>query len=67
MSVGDKLQAMEQLWADLSQNPEHVASPAWHGEVRRSRRKQVLQGLCGTGLRGVSHGMENLTASLRSL
>jgi len=25
MSLGDKLQAMEQLWADLSQNPEHVA------------------------------------------
>jgi len=44
MSVEDKLQAMEQLWADLSRHPEHVASPAWHGEVLRSRREQVLQG-----------------------
>lgn len=44
MSVDDKLQAMEQLWADLSQNPEQLASPAWHGEVLRRRREQVLQG-----------------------
>ena len=50
MSLDDKLQAMELLdakqqpWADLSQNPEQVASPAWHGEVLRSRREQVQQG-----------------------
>ena len=44
MSVDDKLEAMELLWADLSRNPEQVASPAWHGEVLRSRREQVLQG-----------------------
>ncbi|MFM9102645.1 MAG: addiction module protein, partial [Cyanobium sp.] len=43
MRVHDKLQAMEQLWADLSQKPEQLASPAWHGEVLRSRRDQVLQ------------------------
>ena len=44
MSVDDKLQAMELLWADLSRNPKQLASPAWHGEVLRSRREQVLQG-----------------------
>jgi hypothetical protein len=44
MSLDDKLQAMELLWADLSQNPAQVASPAWHGEVLRSRREQVQQG-----------------------
>ena len=44
MSLDDKLQAMELLWADLSRNPEQLASPAWHGEVLRSRREQVLQG-----------------------
>lgn len=43
MSVDDKLQTMELPWADLSQHPEQVASPAWHGEVLRSRRAQVLQ------------------------
>ena len=44
MSVDDKLQAMELLWADLSRNPKQLASPAWYGEVLRSRREQVLQG-----------------------
>ncbi len=50
MSVDDKLQAMELLdaeqqpWANLSQNPEQVISPAWHGEVLRSRREQAQQG-----------------------
>jgi hypothetical protein len=28
MSLDDKLQAMELLWADLSQNPAQVGSPA---------------------------------------
>jgi len=44
MSVDDELQAMELLWADLSQNPDQLAAPAWQGAVLRSRREQVLQG-----------------------
>jgi len=44
MSVDDKLQAMELLWADLSENPKQLASPAWHSEVLCNRREQVLQG-----------------------
>lgn len=44
MSVDDKLQTMELLWADLSEKPEQLASPAWHSEVLRNRREQVLQG-----------------------
>lgn len=44
MSVDDKLQAMELLWADLSKDPAQVASPAWHGDVLRNRREQVQQG-----------------------
>ena len=43
MSLGDKLQAMELLWADLSKDPSQVMSPAWHGDVLRSRRVQVQQ------------------------
>jgi hypothetical protein len=35
---------MKLLWANFSWNPEQLASPAWHGEVLRSRREQVLQG-----------------------
>jgi hypothetical protein len=44
MSVADKLQAMELLWADLSKDPAQMVSPPWHGDVLRSRRDQVLEG-----------------------
>jgi hypothetical protein len=50
MSLDDKLQAMElrdakqQPWSDLSKDPSQVVSPAWHGDVLRSRREQVQQG-----------------------
>ena len=44
MSVADKLQAMELLWTDLSKDPAQLVSPAWHGDLLRSRREQVLQG-----------------------
>lgn len=63
MSVDDKLQAMEQLWADLSQNPEQVTSPAWHGEVLCSRREQVQQGKAR--FQGWDSGIGELRAELR--
>ena len=36
MTIAEKLQAMEALWADLSRN-EQMDSPAWHEEVLRQR------------------------------
>lgn len=54
MSVDDKLQAMKLPWADLSRKPEQLVSPAWHGEVLRSRREVgTPPSACGggTGLR----------------
>jgi Putative addiction module component len=39
MTVAEKLQAMEELWADLSRN-EDFESPAWHGEVLQERAGQ---------------------------
>lgn len=63
MSVDDKLLAMELLWADLSQNPEQVTSPAWHGEVLRSRREQVQQGKAS--FQSWDTGIEELRAELR--
>ena len=44
MTLDDKPQAMELLWAELSKAPEQLASPAWHRDVLRSRRGQVQQG-----------------------
>jgi hypothetical protein len=39
MTVAEKLQAMEELWADLSRD-EHFASPAWHEDVLQERAGQ---------------------------
>lgn len=36
MTVAEKLQAMEALWADLSRNGA-LESPAWHEDVLRAR------------------------------
>ena len=36
MTVAEKLQAMEELWADLSRD-ENLESPAWHGEILKKR------------------------------
>ncbi len=33
MSVEEKLQLMEVIWADLARNPDDIPSPAWHKEV----------------------------------
>jgi hypothetical protein len=64
MSVDDKLQAIELLWADLSRNPEQLASPAWHGEVLRSRREQVLQGQAS--FQSWESAMSDLRSELRA-
>lgn len=39
MTVAEKLQAMEALWADLSRD-ESLASPAWHEDVLKERAGQ---------------------------
>lgn len=36
MTVAEKLQAMEALWADLSRN-DALESPAWHEDALRTR------------------------------
>ena len=63
MTVADKLLAMELLWADLSKDPAQVLSPAWHGDVLRSRREQVLQG--EARFQGWDAAMDELKAELR--
>jgi len=44
MSLEDKVQVMELLWAELSKTPEQVVSPAWHGEELHSRLQQIQDG-----------------------
>ena len=63
MSVDEKLQAMELLWADLSSYPAGLPSPPWHGHVLRNRREQVLQGKAS--LKSWDAAMGELRAELR--
>ena len=44
MSLEERLQAIEQLWASISRGPQEVPSPAWHGEVLSSRLAKVERG-----------------------
>ena len=44
MTVEEKLQAMEDLWDDLSRNPEVIESPSWHEDVLRERQQRLDAG-----------------------
>ena len=41
MTTAEKLQAMEEIWTDLTRDPEVFESPAWHEDVLRERERAV--------------------------
>lgn len=44
MTLADKLEAMELLWADISRQPADLPSPAWHRDILQERRRLVAEG-----------------------
>ena len=44
MSATDKLQAIEEIWADLLIVSEDVPSPAWHADVLHAREERISAG-----------------------
>ena len=44
MSLEERLQTLELLWASLARTPDAVPSPDWHGEVLAPRLAKVEQG-----------------------
>jgi putative addiction module component (TIGR02574 family) len=44
MTICDKLQMMETIWANLTQVPEEMPSPAWHRDVLTARMERVKKG-----------------------
>lgn len=44
LSPAERLEAMEWLWASLSNDSETIESPAWHGQVLAARRAKVDAG-----------------------
>ena len=44
LSTIEKITLMERLWTDLSQRPQDLPSPDWHGDVLAERISAVRQG-----------------------
>lgn len=44
MTVEEKLRLMEEIWADLSRNPDDIPIPGWHLEILREREQLVKEG-----------------------
>jgi putative addiction module component len=44
MTLADKLEVMELLWADLSRQPAALPSPPWHRDVLQERRRRAAEG-----------------------
>jgi hypothetical protein len=44
MSLEERLQTLELLWASLARTPNAVPSPDWHGEVLATRLAKVERG-----------------------
>jgi len=44
MSVAEKLQVMEQVWASLRKDGADLPSPEWHATVLRERRARLDSG-----------------------
>lgn len=44
LSLAQKLDLMEALWADLSRDDRNLESPAWHKDVLEDRQKAFETG-----------------------
>lgn len=44
MTTMDKLQAIEEIWADLTRKTGDVPSPVWHSDVLKVREQRIADG-----------------------
>jgi len=44
MTVPEKMEVMERVWASLRENDKTLASPAWHKGVLAARKKSQANG-----------------------
>ncbi len=44
MTVPEKVQLLERVWADLCKQPGDVRSPEWHREILEERRRRLEDG-----------------------
>ncbi len=44
MTVGEKVQLLEQVWDNLCQQSGDVRSPEWHAAILHERKRQIENG-----------------------
>ncbi|APZ43782.1 addiction module protein [Acidihalobacter ferrooxydans] len=44
MTIEEKLQIMEALWNDLTQHPDQIPPPDWHGKLLADREAAAARG-----------------------
>jgi hypothetical protein len=44
MNVQEKLELLENVWADLCRNEENIPVPQWHKDILDEREKLVQEG-----------------------
>jgi putative addiction module component (TIGR02574 family) len=44
MSVGEKVQLLEEVWDNLCQQSGDVRSPEWHAAILNERQRQIENG-----------------------
>lgn len=44
MSVGEKIQLLEQVWDNLCRQSGDVRSPEWHAAILKERQSQIENG-----------------------
>ena len=44
MTLAEKLEVMETIWADLSRRSDSLPSPDWHKEVLQERKRLADEG-----------------------
>ncbi len=44
MTTVEKLQAIEEIWADLQRVSNEIPSPGWHADVLAARENRVREG-----------------------
>ena len=44
MTLEEKLEAMELLWKSISEKPDEVPSPTWHGDLVAARLAKIEKG-----------------------
>ena len=44
LSIGERLEVMEQIWESLRGEEQELSSPSWHGPILEERKRKMESG-----------------------